>query len=174
MEPIITEEKIFNLLGCIYYGDPFHLAAPWSYENEIGLLWKRYIELAKIYKNFLNKINVNPNIGYEVHIEPKEFQDTKNFYIFVGIEVFSLEFVPLEMIIKKLPKTKYLNFTTKADDFKTCGNIYNEWLPSSEYEQSYPYIIEAYEHPRYKGLTDKESEIDWYIPIKKKNKSDNE
>ena len=42
MEPQILDEKIYNLIGSVYYGNPFHSAKEWSTDNEIGNTWKRF------------------------------------------------------------------------------------------------------------------------------------
>ncbi len=170
LSPKIIEEKVFTLLGCVYYGDPFHSAEPWSQDNEIGKTWERFGKLYFINSRFLDKIIINPKIGYEVHIESRDYRKTKSFHIFVGMEVKNTEFVPIEMFIKILPRTKYAYFTTKGDDYNTCEYAFQEWLPKSKFEQSFPYIIEAYEEGRYdyQEMDDQENEIDWYIPIKVK------
>jgi len=174
--PKIIDEKIFRFLGCVYYGDPFHSAPPWSRDNEIGKTWERFGKLYFLNRDFLNRIIINSKIGYEVHIESREFRRTKNFHIFVGMEVRSIEFVPLEMFVKILPKTKYAFFTTKANDLDSCEYAFQEWLPTSDYEQSFPYMIEAYEESRYNYLKmdDPDNEIDWHIPIKEKEPENKE
>jgi AraC family transcriptional regulator len=165
---IILENKVFQLLGCVYYGDPFHEATEWSYENEIGKLWNRFGKLAYKYSNLLRKIALKNEVAYELHLEPEEFMETKNYYVMVGMEIRNFDEIPLEMYVKVLPKTSYLVFSTTMDDkFKIGGYVYRKWIPENNYEQSYPYIIQLYDRKRYKGLDDPKSEIDWYIPVKK-------
>ncbi|MFW9904591.1 MAG: GyrI-like domain-containing protein [Candidatus Thorarchaeota archaeon] len=168
-EPIILENKIFRLLGCVYYGDPFHEAEEWSYENEIGKLWQRFMDLSfKKYARLLRKICVDNNIAYELHLEPEEYMNTKKYYVFIGMEVESGEEVPLEMFIKVLPKIDYIVFTTTIENKQEQGRyIYKTWLPENGLVQSFPYIIQLYDQRRYRGLEDPKSEIDWYIPVKK-------
>lgn len=167
MEPNIIEEKVISLLGCVYYGNPFLRAAEWDSENEVGKLWNRFMGLVQRYSALLSKINLNPMVGYEVHIEPEEYEKTQNYYVFVGIEVEDLTEIPMEMFVKILPKVTYLTFTTKVHDNTPVEYYLKEWIPQNEYEQAYPFIIETYDGRRYKGMNDKESEIDWLIPIKK-------
>lgn len=168
IKPEITDEKALKLLGCVFYGDPFHEAREWTYENEIGKLWTRFMTLAKKYSILLESLIVEPGISYEVHLEPEEYERTKKYYVFVGIEVKNYDEIPLEMYVKIIPNTKYLVFTTKTTKFGMADNVFRDWLPKSDYEQSYPFIIQAYDMKRYKGLDSEDSEIDWYIPIKKK------
>jgi AraC family transcriptional regulator len=178
MEPEIIEEKTFKLLGCVYYGNPFHSAKGWDPNNEIGNTWKRFESLGKKYEEFLEKIKEGDAYGYEVHIEPADYDMKKKFHIFVGIEVRSLEFFPLEMFYKILPKTKYLFFTSKYMG-KGADYYFNKWLPESNFEisfpyimqsysPSFPYIMQSYSPRRWKNENDPNSLMDWYIPIKEK------
>lgn len=168
MEPKIIESKIFKLVGCIFYGDPFHSAEEWSYENEVGKLWQRFIETSKKYAPLLKKIAIDLNTGYEIHLEPAEYKQTKNYYIMVAIEVNNLNELPLEMFAKIFPKTDYVVFTTSMEKRFEIGNlVYKKWIPKHRYEQAFPYILQLYDNRRYKGLEDPHSEIDWFIPVKK-------
>lgn len=167
MEPELLGEKEFQFLGCIFFGYPFHSHPQWSGKNEIGNTWNRYINLYDKYKEFLDKIRAGDEIGFEIHIEPEDYDKEKKFHIFVGLEVRSFDFFPLEMYSKRLPKTKYLFFTSgyKGED---VDSIFTEWIPESEYEQSYPYIMQTYSPKRWKGFNNPESRMDWYIPVKLK------
>ena len=168
IEPSIFEDKTFKLLGCVFFGDPFHLAKEWSSENEIGKLWQRFGSLSYKYNILLNKICTDNNIALELHLEPDEFKETKKYYVMVGMEVNNIDEIPLEMFIKILPKTSYLVFTTSmSNKFELGAYVYKEWMPKNDYNQAYPYILQWYDRRRYKGLEDPESEIDWYIPVKK-------
>ncbi|MHA2246827.1 MAG: GyrI-like domain-containing protein [Candidatus Hodarchaeales archaeon] len=168
MEPTILEDKIFRILGCVFYGDPFHKAVEWSYENEIGKLWQRFMKLNGKYSSLLSKICVDRNIGYEIHLEPEEYKDTRKYFVLVGVEVKDIEEIPLEMFVKILPKTDYVVFTTTMENkLERGGYIYKKWLPENGYAQAFPYIIQLYDNRRYKGLEYPESELDWFIPIKK-------
>ena len=167
MEPEIIEEKVFKLLGCVYYGNPFHSAKGWDPNNEIGNTWKRFMSLGSKYNEFLEKIKTGDTYGYELHIEPPDYDLKKKFHVFVGIEVKSLEFFPLEMFYKILPNTKYLFFTTKYMG-EDSDYYFTKWLPESDYETSYPYIMQSYSPKRWKE-NDPDSLMDWYIPIKEKS-----
>jgi AraC family transcriptional regulator len=171
--PIITGKKVFNLLGCVFYGNPFHSAPPWSINNEIGRTWMRFFDLYKKYETFIEKIRIGPRTAYEIHIEAGDYTKTKEFNIFIGFEVKIFEFVPLEMFIKILPNTEYAVVTSDAIEFTECDVFFRKWLPNSEYEQSFPYIIEGYEEGRYNYEDLENSELDWYIPVKKKEKNSN-
>ncbi len=172
MEPTILEGKVFQLLGCVYYGNPFHSAKEWSYENEIGKLWNRFMSLVgKKYNKIIEKLSVNASYYYELHLEPEEFQTTRNYFVMTAIEIKRIDEIPLEMFVKILPKSNYVLFTTKISEKIELGSyMYKKWIPENNYEQSFPFILEGYDSQRYKGLDDPNSEIDWYIPIKKINR----
>jgi AraC family transcriptional regulator len=161
MEPKILEKEKIVLVGMVFYGDPFKNQAGWSQENEIGKLWKRFVAREKTIKNRVG------NGGYEVHIEPEEYEETKNYYVFVGVEVEKVENLPLEMFTKILPATKYAVFTLKGKEITSNwqDKIYKEWLPQSGYEEAHKFTIEYYDD-RFKGIDNTESELDIYVPIK--------
>ncbi len=163
---IIEDQLPLKLIGCVFYGDPFHSAEGWSVENEIGLVWNRFLALYKKNKKMILEHQINPNTSYEVHIEPEEYKETKKFYVFVGVEVKGLEIIPLEMYLKILPVTMYAKFTFQGKQmFKGANYIYQEWLPQSNYREAFPFLIQAYDESRFKGLDNKDSELDFYIPI---------
>ena len=85
IKPTILEEKTFKLLGCVFYGDPFHSAKEWTYENEIGKLWQRFAKVSYKYSILLKKICTDVDIGYEIHLEPEEYKETRNYYVMVGM-----------------------------------------------------------------------------------------
>ncbi len=120
------------------------------------------------YREFLDKIRVGNEYGFEIHIEPDDYSKNKKFYVFVGLEVKNFDFFPLEMYSKVLPRTKYLFFTS---GYKGEGvdYIFKDWLPNSKYEQSYPYIMQTYSPERWKGPNNPDNLMDWYIPIKEKS-----
>jgi len=159
-QKIIDKGKI-TLVGMVFYGDPFKEQKGWSSENEIGKLWKRFVPKEEIIKNKVGKG------AYEVHIEPKEYKETKNFYVFVGVEVDEVEDLPLETFVKVLPASKYAVFTLKGKEITSNwpDMIYKEWLPKSGYEEAHKFIIEYYDD-RFKGTDNLESELDIYVPVK--------
>lgn len=162
----ITEEISLKLVGCVYYGDPFHSNREWSSKNEIGILWGRFY---KFYQRFGDSIlkEALGDVAYEVHLQPDDYPETGKFYVYVGVEMKKLEEMPLEMFCKSLPLTKYAVFTFKGEDMFRGGEyIWNEWLPNSEYDEAYPYMALAYHKNQYKGMEDSESKVDFYVPVK--------
>jgi len=160
----IIGEISLKLVGCVYYGDPFHSNEEWSVKNEIGVLWNRFYKLYGEFGDVLQKGAVD--VAYELHLQPEDYHETGKFYVYVGIEVENLDEMPIEMFCKTLPLTKYAVFTFKGEDmFKGGEYIWNEWLPNSEYDEAHPYMVLAYHKNRYKGLEDPESEVDFLVPV---------
>lgn len=164
----IIKRTPLHLVGCVFYGDPFHSRKGWDVENEIGLLWKRFMNLYEKHKDALERYRMNKDTAYEVHVQPEDYKDTKKFYVYVGVEVEKIEEMPLEMYGKVFPASMYAVFTFKGKDIFRGGEyIWQEWLPASDYEEAYPYVILAYDKTRFFGLDDENSELDYCVPIKK-------
>ncbi len=166
MKATIIEKTQMTLVGFNFFGDPFQLSQEWTEENEIGRLWKRFIGFFE--KNRLKiKHPTNNQICYEIHFENEESKLKGYFDIFVGLEVEKLDEVPLELLIKILPTTKYAVFTLEGDQIMSDWPkmIYQEWLPDSGYQIAYPYNIQVYDQ-RFKGLDNLAvSAIDVYVPV---------
>ncbi len=157
------------MIGCVFFGDPFHSVGGWDVENEIGLTWKRFEKLYKKNQNQINLLVQNKNIGYEIHLEPDEYKVDKKYYVFVGVEVNDLQEIPLEMFGLVLPQSKYATFTFKGKNMFSGGDyIWKEWFPQSKYEEAYSILIQVYDRTRFQGLEDENSELDYLVPIKEK------
>jgi AraC family transcriptional regulator len=167
MRPRIVEKGEITLVGMGFYGDPFQGGEGWSQENEIGKLWNRFNTLWDAKQEQIPNI-VDPNVGYEVHIEPAEYGETKRFYVMVGIEVSQAAFAPLELSFKVLPPTTYALFTLKGPEIRSNwpDAIYKEWLPGSGYEEAFKFTVERYGE-KFRGPEDPESELEILVPIRK-------
>jgi AraC family transcriptional regulator len=167
MTPKIIEKEQIILIGMDFYGDPMKDAPGWSVHNEIGKLWNRFMAFWGNNKHRVKNL-VNPDVAYEVHTQPEESGDVVNWSVFVGMEVENLENIPVELMVKVLPPTRYAVFTLKGQEITSDWTtpIYEEWLPNSDYENAHPFLIEYYDS-RFKGMENvEESEIDVYVPIK--------
>lgn len=164
----IMGKMALKMVGCVYYGDPFHSSQEWTAENEIGMLWNRFFKLYQKYEHILQKEAINDR-AYEVHIQPDDYRETGKFYVYVGIEVEQMEKMPVEMFCKRLPSTKYAVFTFKGEDMFQGGEyIWKDWLPNSDYDEAHPYMVLAYDKDRFRGMDNPESEVDFYVPVKNK------
>ena len=169
----IVEREAITYAGMSYYG-PL-TGEGWSSENPIGQLWQRFNSFFDDTPAFSQEQAVNPGIGYEISIwSEDELQESKSFYVFVGVEVHDLAGIHPKLVGKVLPATTYAHFTPRGKEITTWERrFYEEWLPASEFRlqaySNYHFQIQAYEEGRFKGLGDllEESEIDVYIPVER-------
>jgi predicted transcriptional regulator YdeE len=163
---ILTSQE-FLVVGMSFYGDPVSQVSGWSEDNEIGILWKRFLAFNS--KNDAAiKHRVDPDALLEIHIYTKETTEKGVFEVFVGAMVDNLEDVPVECVVKILPATQYAVFTLKGKQITSDWGrmIYHDWMPSSGYCQSHEYVIQYYDQ-RFKGLDKiEESMLDAYVPVK--------
>jgi predicted transcriptional regulator YdeE len=163
---LVQKERLV-LAGMSFFGDPFQFSGDWSEENEIGHLWKRYL-------NFRGspiptaQVLLHPEVSYEMHLWNTETQQKGFYEVFVGQEVQDALDIPLELSCKVLPACQYAIFTLQGqqiiDDWPKW--IYQEWLPTSGYREAYPFLLQCYD-PRFKSLKDLDNSIlEVQIPIR--------
>ena len=169
MEPRIIEQGEMTVVGMVYYGNPFKAAGGTPEHNEIGKLWGRFNTYLDGHRQAF-KHAVDTKIGWELHIGTDEYEETKEYFVMVGIEVCKIEDLPAPIFAKVLPAGPYAVFTLKGEQM--TGNwgkaIHEEWLPSSAYEEVYSCTLERYDEDRFKGWGDPESEVEIWVPIKAK------
>jgi predicted transcriptional regulator YdeE len=162
MNPKIVTEKECLVVGMSFYGDPFSQASGWSEDNEIGLLWKRFMasDFAAI------KHRTAPDTFLEIHIETRETAAKGIYEVFVGTRVHKLEDVPIEYVVKVLPAAQYAVFTLVGQQIVSdWSNALRDWMASSGYVRLHQYFIQSYDS-RFKGMDRiDESVLDAYIPI---------
>jgi AraC family transcriptional regulator len=149
-----------------FFGNPYEKAGGWSEQNAIGQLWKRF---ENFYQNKKDSIKHSVSeSGYELWIDFEEEKETKNKYIFVGVEVETIAPLPLELIAKILPETRYAVFTLEGKEIKSDwpNQIWNQWIPEAGMETSFNFLIEHYDSQRFKGMDNPDSELDIYVPIR--------
>ena len=169
MKPRVTEPISLKLLGCVFYGDPFHSYKEGSIQNEIGLLWERFEKTVSNHIDEIQRIAVEKNVAWEAHIQTQEYENTKKYSIFAGIEVNDPATTPINFFYKELPRTRYAVFEIKGNTFTTgLEYIYNTWLPASEYKEAHGYMLWRYDE-KTKNLEDPDCVLEAYIPIEEKN-----
>ena len=95
------------------------------------------------------------------------WENTGKKYIFIGVEVSKPEEVPLELVVRILPETRYAVYNLKGDSITSdWPSKILDWIAEAGLEQSYTYIFDYYDTQRFKGLGDPESELDIYVPIR--------
>ncbi len=168
MKPQITEPISLKLLGCVFYGNPFHNHKEGSIKNEIGRLWERFGKICSAHADELKNIIVEQGVAWEAHIQTEQYTKANEYTIFAGVEVSKPSEVPVDFFYKQLPTTKYAIFKLKGNDFVNgLGNIYNQWLPASKYQESYGYMLWRYNETT-KDLNDPDCVLEAYIPVEEK------
>jgi len=168
MDVQIVERGETKLVGMVFYGDPFKEVQGWSDENQIGRLWTRFSAYWEAHPELFEHV-IEPSVGYEVHIGTEEYEETREYFIFVGAEVSSFESVPPVTFGKVLEAGTYALFTLKGKEIASNWGdaIYKEWLPASEYKEGLPYTVERYD-ARFTGPEDPESVLEIWVPVKPK------
>ena len=168
MSPKIIKKEAIILAGVSFFGNPFETKDPWSEENEIGKLWHRFMVFMQQNTSDLSQIMAHKDVFYEVHITHPNTNVTGEFEVFIGTAIIQTKNLPVELVIKVLPPTKYAIFTIEGQEIDSDWHhwIYQDWLPQADYVAAYPFNFQYYDH-RFKGL-DKlaESAIDVYVPVK--------
>jgi predicted transcriptional regulator YdeE len=113
----IEDKKKITLVGVDFFGNPYEKAAGWSEQNAIGELWKRITRFTEKNKHSIK--HLVSESGYELWIDFEEEKESRNTYIFTGLEVSKLEDTPLELVAKVLPETRYAVFTFKMQEVKS-------------------------------------------------------
>jgi len=165
MKPTILDKRKIILVGIDFYGDLYQKGGAWSAQNAIGQLWARFSSFCKRKKDSIKYLSSES--GYELWIDFEGEDDSKNNYIFVGLEVDKLDDLPLELVARILPETKYAVYTLKGTEIKSDwpSNLLG-WVAAAGLEQSFTYIFEYYDVQRFKGIDNPDSELDIYIPVR--------
>jgi AraC family transcriptional regulator len=161
MEPKIVKKEAVKLIGLMYYGD--------NKNWEIPKIWEEFLPLMKKIPNC-----VPARESYGVCFYTESFSKSGLFYYLAALPVSSLEEIPMELVGKTIPASEYAVFTHKRSLTGKTNNIkdtyayaYGTWLPNSPYVNPYEYDFEYYDE-RFKGNDNPDSEIDVYIPIRKR------
>jgi len=154
MEPIISEPIEFTFVGISKLD-----------QSDIGTIWNMFVEMEDQIQY------AEKDFGYELHIFPDRLDKSQEIVVMVSYNVDKVEKIPLPMMIKKLPKTKYaiFDYHVKDGDYSWINNQIDTWIESSKYQISPNYSIQRYDQ-RFKGMEDEQSIIQFYIPIKPKDR----
>ncbi|MDZ7613813.1 MAG: GyrI-like domain-containing protein [Flavobacteriaceae bacterium] len=134
---------------------------------KVGALWKSFMPRRKEIKNNLTNDLISLVVYTPTHFT--DFKPTNEFERWATVEVSDFDNVPTEMETFVLASGQYAVFINKGEtkEFqKTSQNIYNVWLPNSEY------VLDN--RPHFEVLGDKyknndlNSEEEIWIPIKRK------
>jgi len=167
-DPVIKEAHLYKMVGMNFFGDPFTHATMWSEDNGIGQLWKRFGKWMGESILELESASME-NLAYEVHIGSEQMNETGEYEVFTGVQVESLDVIPIECVGKVFPSTQYAEFTLVGKEIVSDWTswIYEGWMPHSGYEPSAKYSIQVYDET-FKGMDNIEgATIKVLIPVKK-------
>lgn len=167
----IVEKGPIFLAGMSFYGDPFHEAGDWSMDNEIGYLWRRFMDYWQKNQEFLKSISPNKDF-YEAHIHTPESSGKGFFEVFVGQEVAQdcLSSLLPELCVKVFPPNQYARVDLVGDQ------ILSDWymdldlqLNQKGWQRKDLYFFQVYDE-RFKGMDRiSESELSAFIPVELSN-----
>jgi len=165
MEPVIIDKPKINLVGMSFYGDPFDTRGCWDEENEIGRVWSRFMTYYEDYKDQIRHLT-DPGAAFEVHIYNQETTSKGYFEVFVGLQVVQIEYVPVELLAKTLPATRYAVFTFRGEEISTDWEMQIDgWIKDAGYQRAHPFSFQYLDH-RFKGVDRlDDSELDVYMPV---------
>lgn len=153
------------LLGLDFYGDPFANSSWWTEDNEIGLLWKRFMDnfmpIKEMFQTYLKN-----DIYHEIHIMNNNFKDTGHYEIFIGLELSELPTDCLHFLIKIIKPQSYVKLTLSGDEIYSDYNSELEKICNQNNKTIYKdFMIQSYDE-RYKGINNTlDSEMDVLIPV---------
>jgi AraC family transcriptional regulator len=153
----IQDKPEMFLVGIAGYGSPDNM--------KIGDMWGRFSEVDK---DIPNKINNEGTYGLMIY--PPKFPNPWEFTYLAAVRVSNLNDIPIQMLGKRLPKSKYAVFSVPGGPDKikdTYQYAYQTWLPGSEYDAAFPFDFEFYQEE--KGKQQCASPLFVYIPIKPKS-----
>ncbi len=167
MKPKIVDLDRIILAGVSFYGDPFETSNVWTAENQIGRLWQRFMTCLEKRRPDMGS-GIKKDVGYEVHIRGEETEETGFYEVFVGVEVLEAEKIPVDLLVKVLPKSTYAVFTMRGVQIMNdWDDGIGQWLKQRGFKVAAPFMFQLYDE-RFKGMDlIEESEVDFYIPIEK-------
>ncbi|MFS1512119.1 GyrI-like domain-containing protein [Chengkuizengella sp. SCS-71B] len=156
LEPTFVKKDEFKIAGlqCLT------LMEQDEYQKDIGQLWEEFMGTLP---NIKNKTNESKTYGLCF-----DFKETNEYSYVSGVEIDDPNIsLPDKVVVKTIPASRYAVFTYKGDmsgvgaAFKY---IYETWLPQSG-EVPEEFSFEFYDE-RFLGPSNKNSEMDIYIPLK--------
>jgi len=154
IEPRVVIKDAFVVMGMAYFGA--------NRSGEISDLW---IEFLKHMKEIEHIKTPGVTLGVCDHVDDYDPELSEFSYI-TCIEIEDYTKIPANMIVKKIPKQKYVVFTHKGNVENledTYRYIYGTYFFKSEYELADAPDFELYDE-RFM-MDDCNSEMDIYIPV---------
>jgi len=166
---LIDKEKVY-IVGLQHHGSMLDRKDP--IEDQIELLWRSFSDFCQNNWSEIQDKVLNPKLSYEVQRwNEEELEDSGDLYVFVGVEVEDLDYIPLELSGKVIPGGKYLSFKLKGEEIKTWEeDILQDWFPHDDYWiksfDDYLFHIQCFHEERFKGVENlDDSELTVLVPV---------
>lgn len=130
-------------------------------KGDLSKEWGQFMQEVPSIKN-----RIQPERFYQVQYW-SEKQEIGGLYFFLGVELLDLQDIYSQLVIKIIPKARYLRFIHKGLANKvgyTYKYIYTQFLPETSYKLTKPFNFEFYGE-KCLGPYNPESESEIYIPI---------
>ncbi|POR03094.1 hypothetical protein AU468_05960 [Alkalispirochaeta sphaeroplastigenens] len=157
------------LAGASFFGNPFTSHAAWTEENEIGLLWQRYLSLLRE-QSPPSRENDPPGEAFkeeffELHILHPGSNLRGEYEVFAGHPVQFSEIArwPLPFSLKVIPPGEYGLFWLNGPDAA------EDWAAELELPEGYrlntSFSVLRYDH-RFRGMDQlEESQVQIHAPL---------
>ncbi|SIQ45497.1 hypothetical protein SAMN05920897_10930 [Alkalispirochaeta americana] len=139
------------LAGASFFGNPFTSHAAWTEENEIGLLWQRYLSLLREQTPVPSGEEAPRGEFFELHILHPGSRLRGEYEVFVGhpVQLSEISLWPLPFSLKIIPPGEYgifwLSGAAAAEDWTE-----NLELPAG-YSLDSSFSVLRYDH-RFQGM----------------------
>lgn len=132
---------------------------------DILALWKRLDAAEGAVQNAVE------GTYYELHEHPAGKHEWKDVSIMVGIQVMAPGEVTDGLSVKVLPPSCYAVFAHRLADggYEGANDAMNAWLDRGPYRMPRDLSIQRFDVSRFKGGTSPESEIDFLLPVVRKD-----
>ncbi len=160
LTPAFIDRAAIHLVGMA------HVASGPGRERQKGFsrTWDRFLpHLGEI----ANRTDERSSYGVKLH--PTEYDEDSEFAYLAAVEVADLNAMPICMIGKALPASRYAVFTVRGGIEKlgeAFGYIYTTWLRESGWSLAHPFDLEYYDK-RFRPDDQLDSEIDIYLPVRR-------
>lgn len=133
--------------------------------TDISALWQRFHGAESTIRNRIE------GTYYELHEHPTAKHEWKEVNIMVGVQVTEPGDVTECLSVRMLPRSRYAVFTHRIANggYEGANEAMNAWLHKGPYKMPKDLSIQRFEVSRFRGSTDPDSEIDFLLPVVRKD-----
>lgn len=143
-----------------------------SFQKEIEELWGKLSDFCVNRWPSIGEKVINPEMSYEVQVwNEEELNQNGRLEVFVGFQIEDVNDVPVDLVSKTLPSTKYISFELQGNEIRTWEeDILQDWIPDSDYWvrsfDEYLYHVQCFHEEEYKGIDNlEESQLTVLVPV---------